>query len=66
MKCFLFGHKFGKLENNIQYCKRCGIAKRIECDHKWDTIRSCFNESLGIYKRILKCNKCGEEKCLKH
>jgi hypothetical protein len=26
MKCFFFGHKFGKVENGYQYCSVCGLA----------------------------------------
>lgn len=43
MRCFLLGHKFGKLDDKgYQYCERCGVAQKpadphpCENGHIWE------------------------------
>ena len=38
---FFCSHKFSKLEGDVQYCEKCGIANIIEhtpCQHQWKNI----------------------------
>lgn len=69
-------HKYGKIEDGYQYCKKCGraiVAPRIPCDHRWKQIeRANFeitNGFGGISKKgilfLYKCEKCGETKTVK-
>jgi uncharacterized membrane protein YvbJ len=63
-------HKFGKVEDNYQYCSKCGKAieaPKVKCDHKWETIVE-GDVSSNITSRIIKkvyvnrCIICGEIK----
>lgn len=77
MKCFLLGHKFGKIHDKYQYCAVCGIARPIHpCagGHFWkDTgennlVTNCT--TTGDYGVIStktiqvpqKCSCCGERR----
>ena len=61
MFCF---HKFGKLENNIQYCSKCGKARRVKCQHNYTLVEKySITNYLGNNNRIihvLKCVDCGK------
>ena len=65
MFCF---HKYGKIDNNYQYCEKCGKAKIIPCFHTWQLTKeinvfSWINSSLPEYfVHIYHCIKCGEVK----
>lgn len=60
-------HKYGKIENNVQYCLKCGKAKAApKCkNHDFEII-----EELGNYRNrdknligviyIQKCKHCGK------
>jgi hypothetical protein len=57
-------HKLGKVENdNYQYCKKCGKAFPVECQHifidiaKYEIVDALVG-SKG-FKQIAKCSKCG-------
>ena len=53
MFCF---HKYGKVEDDgYQYCSKCGKAKKVPCNHKWEIIAKCGNGQFVVSK----CEKCG-------
>lgn len=63
MFCF---HEYGKVESDgYQYCRKCGKARKVECNHTWEIIEK-WNRGVStatsfvskIY--ILRCKKCGE------
>ena len=65
MFCF---HKYGKIDNdNIQYCEKCGKARRIRCGHIWvkekeyDFPDQCSLDTYAIVY-VMKCKKCGDRK----
>jgi uncharacterized Zn finger protein len=61
----LFGcrHSWGKLEGSVQYCNKCGIARPLPCNHKWEIIKqgttTCFGATNGVLY-IIQCKHCGE------
>jgi hypothetical protein len=62
MFCF---HKYGKVEDGYQYCKKCGKAIVIPCDHKWKHIENAqfeFDVLPTKVIKILQCKNCGEMK----
>lgn len=65
MKC-LFGHNFGKIEDRYQYCKKCGIAKPVPCNHEWKIIEKAkVHDASGqpyTIRKQLQCQKCGDLK----
>lgn len=64
MKC-LFGHNYGKIEEGYQYCKQCGKARTVPCNHDWEIINEGstykFGSKTGRFY-ILQCNNCGDIK----
>jgi uncharacterized Zn finger protein len=58
MFCF---HKYGKIEDGYQYCKKCGKAHSVKCSHKWEEYSKIYNGSKGA-GYLLKCKRCGEFK----
>ena len=65
MKIFCF-HKFDKVMDGYQYCVKCGIARKVECPHKWETIRiineKSWRDNIHRIIYIKECVRCGELK----
>ena len=67
MICF---HKYGEIKNSYQYCSKCGLAKKVNCAHRWKIIRSGGIDSVDFTgkRRLsghwyhLQCEMCGEIK----
>jgi hypothetical protein len=65
MFCF---HSYGEIRDGYQYCKKCGKAILVPCNHKWTILsqgklggRCNPNLTVGnFYDR--QCEKCGELK----
>jgi len=58
-------HKYGKIEDECQYCIICGKARTLECAHKWETIEvhsvTKGNSTILIgHRYILRCKNCGD------
>lgn len=56
-------HKYGKVEDGYQYCEKCGKARLVKCNHKWEEVevytKTYYGKSVGeIY--VLRCEHCGE------
>lgn len=73
MKCFFFGHIFGKVEGGYQYCQRCGLATTpplCKHGHTWieysklrlEQDSSAFHSGWLDYKIASQCQICGERK----
>ena len=66
---FHFFHKWGKVEDGMQYCTICNKARQVpsgKCDHKWEvkeehSLVSVENENrkTGFFY-VMQCKKCGE------
>lgn len=65
-------HKWGEIKDGYQYCKKCGIAIPVPCNHKWETICESniltavpggHNITGKMYAQ--KCKICGEIKKMK-
>lgn len=61
MFCF---HKYGEIKDGFQYCLKCGkaIFVKIECQHKWKTIRIGNVKHGGLVyavNYVQECEKCG-------
>jgi transcription elongation factor Elf1 len=68
MFCLPFTHKYGKVENRYQYCEKCGKARLVKCNHKWDHVENVqFDLDVLSTKviRVLRCENCGEMKNFK-
>lgn len=62
MKCF-FGHTFGKNDNGYQYCKNCGKARFLKCNHKFvEYSVSTVTTYVGFTQKLrnLQCKFCGK------
>lgn len=66
LKLFCF-HKYGKIENNVQYCLKCGKAKAApKCkNHEFEIIEELgkyrgSDERLIAINYIQKCKYCGK------
>ena len=44
-------HKWGEIKEGYQYCKRCGVAKRVKCVHKWKKTHEHKVHHTSIYER---------------
>ena len=62
MFCF---HKFDKLNSdNIQYCKKCGVARELnkKCDHIWNMLQTyelSYRDQVKEIRFVQQCTKCG-------
>lgn len=61
--------KYGKVENDYQYCVECGKAIHVPCKHVWvnegkyGIYAGNSNQPSG-YGFIDRCEKCGEIKII--
>jgi len=60
-------HRYNKIENNYQYCKKCGIARVVLCAHVWQAKDKIITKFVWQKKfmetgYVLQCKKCGEIK----
>jgi hypothetical protein len=66
MMCF---HKFGYIQDDgLQYCRKCGMAKRPPCKHNWkekDSICKKQGKTIVVKVILLECINCGEHKKIK-
>ena len=62
MFCF---HKYNKVEDGYQYCKKCGKAIVAPCSHKWELIKTLevsnafSGDKANHYIFVLQCSNCG-------
>ena len=67
-----FNHKWGKVEDNYQYCTVCGKARPVPppaCNHVWEVVKE-INLIDGMWGSrlitgkafIQRCTICGEMK----
>ena len=68
MFCF---HKWDEIKDNRQRCRKCGIVRNVECNHKWETVSTqTLRYTANGVKRCVgefikqKCTKCGEIKAV--
>jgi len=60
-------HKWGEVKDGFQYCKKCGLALSISCNHIWNTISEgdiVHSDKIVGKMYIQKCKKCGEIKSI--
>jgi len=67
----MFGckHKFGKVEGQYQYCEKCGVARTVPHEHRWEIINK-FQRTNRFTKPgdfvdmtyVLRCSICGKIK----
>jgi hypothetical protein len=59
-------HKFGKVEGEYQYCKKCGKAISVPCNHKFEKLHvfpvTWIWGKTCAYIYVSRCVKCGEIK----
>ena len=53
MFCF---HKYDKIEDGFQYCKKCGKAKKAPCIHFWEICTDNKDEDIIVSR----CKNCGK------
>ena len=68
MFCF---HKYNKVEDGYQYCKKCGKAKIVPCSHQWEILKEISVYTSFFYSGsyppnhyifALRCSRCGNIK----
>lgn len=57
-------HKYGAVQDDYQYCEKCGEAKAAPakvCSHHWVRIETINSTSgpLGAIGYVLECTNCG-------
>lgn len=68
MSLFPCNHSFGTVQTDgYQYCKKCGLAVPVPCQHQWAKMSQWGTESRltgNMYKiqLLYECRKCGETK----
>ena len=62
MFCF---HKWGEIKDRYQYCSKCGVARKVECNHIWESEKAgdtFIRERQTGQIHIMTCKICGEKK----
>lgn len=63
-------HKWGEIRDGYQYCKKCGKAILVPCNHQWTIIQNnelydYRSSTMPVYlEKVLQCSKCGSIKKL--
>ena len=60
-------HKYEKVEKGYQYCKKCGKAISVPCNHKWKRIfatekKNSYSRRIEFFLVASECERCREIK----